>query len=241
MSRVKLMLLGVFAVLVMSASASASASAGVLHFDVCEELTSSISNGYTSLEKCVKSEGPTGGKWTKYKLPVGRVLNVVSKGTQTFVLKSTALSLTVKIECTTEKDTGTAENPTGGGAGKDTSKIEFTGCTVPEPTGQGCKVKEPITAEANTELTEFTGKPADNFTPKGTNFTEITFTGCSTAELNKTFPVKGTDIGIGLPNTSELEFTNESSSLTFGGEPAKLKGKSSIKMEGNEADLIILL
>ena len=226
MFRAKLMLLGVFAVVAMSAMVSASASAAVQHWDVCEELASSISNGFTTLVKCVKSEGPTGGKWTKYKLLVGTVLNVDSKGTATFILKSTALGLTTKIECTTEANNGTIENPTGGGAGKDTNTIKFSGCMVPEPENQNCKVTEPIIAEAVTELTEFSGKPADLFRPKNANFTTITFTGCLTAELNKTYPVKGTDTGIALNNTSEQEFTNESSNLTFGGEPAKLKGKA---------------
>ena len=240
MFRAKLMLLGVFAVVAMSAVVSASASAAVQHWDVCEELASSISNGFTTLEKCVKSEGPTGGKWTKYKLPTGTVLKVDSKGTATFILKSTALGLTTKIECTTEVNNGTIENPAGGGAGKDTNTIKFSGCTAPEPTGQGCKVTEPIVAEALTELTEFNAKPADEFKPKNANFTTITLTGCSTAELNKEYPVKGTDTGISLNNTSEQEFTNESSNLTFGGEPAKLKGKSSLLMEGNGANILVL-
>ena len=239
MFRAKLMLLGVFAV-AMSAMVSASASAAVQHWDVCEELTSSVSNGFTTLEKCVKSEGPTGGKWTKYKLPVGTVLKVDSKGTVTFIIKGTVIGLTIKIECTAEANNGTIENPTGGGAGKDTSTIKFSGCTVPEPTGQGCIVTEPIVAEATTELTEFSAKPADLFKPKNTNFTSITFTGCSSGELNKTYPISGTFTGIALNNTSEQEFTNESSNLTFGGEPFKLKGKSSLLMEGNKANILVL-
>ena len=237
MSRIKLMLLGVCSVLAMGAVASTSASATVLHFDVCEEVATSSSN-YASLTACVTSGARAGGIWTKYKL--ANVLKVVSTGTEKFVLKSTALTLTVKIECSTEKDSGTAENPSGGGAGRDTDTIEFTGCTVPEPTGLGCKVKEPIIAEAITELTEFSTKAADEFKPKNANFTEITLEKCSNTELNKTFPVKGTDTGIAVNGSSELEFTNESSNLTFGTEPAKLKGKSQVLMEGSKAHLVIL-
>ena len=226
MFKVKPILLSLFAVFATSVFASTftSASAAVLHWDVCEELTSSLSNGFTTLEKCAKSEGPTGGKWTKYKLPAGTVLKVDSKGTTVFTFKTTILGLTLKIECTTKSDKGTIENPTGGGAGKGTDTTTFTGCSVPEPTGQGCRVKEPIVAEAATELVEFgAGKvAADEFKPKNANFTEVTFERCSTTELNKTYPIKGTDVGIVLNSTSELEFTNESSSLTFGGEPAKL-------------------
>ena len=235
------MALSVFAVLAVSAVASASASAAVQHFDVCEELTNSIANGFTTLGKCVKSELPTGGKWTKYKLPSPTVLNVTSKGTTTFSLKTTALGFTVKIDCTTEKDKGTIKNPTGGGAGEDEDRIEFSGCTVSEPTGEGCTVDEPIVAEALTVLTEFSAKPADQFKPKGgANFTEVTLEGCSTAELKKTYAIKGTDIGIALNETSELEFTAASSSLTFGGEPATLKGKSQILMENSTAHILIL-
>ncbi len=243
MSKVKLMLLSVFAVLAMGAVASSSASATVFHFDVCEEVSTTASTNYTSLATCVASGVPSGGKWTKYKIPTGTSLKVDSKtGAEKFVLKTKALTLTVKIECTNETDRGTAENPAGGGAGKDKEVIEFTGCTVPEPTGLGCKVKEPIVASAITELVEFSGKAADEFKPEvtGGNFTEVTLVGCSNAELNKTFPVKGTDTGIGLNATSELEFTVASSGLTFGGEPASLKGKASVLMEGNGADLLIL-
>ncbi len=241
MSKVKLMLLSVFAVLAMGAVASSSASATVFHFDVCEEVSATAGTNYSSLATCVASGTPTGGKWTKYKIPTGTSLKVDSKtGTEKFVLKTKALTLTVKIECTNETDRGTAENPAGGGAGKDKEVIEFTGCTVPEPAGLGCKVEEPIIAKANTELVEFSGKAADEFKPEGANFTSITFKGCSTTELNKTFTVQGTDTGIALNATSELEFTVASSNLTFGGEPATLKGKASVLMEGNGADLLIL-
>ena len=240
MFKFKLTLFSLFAVLTMSVIGSAMASAAVQHTYVCEELTSSVSNGFENLSKCVKSEGASGGKWTKYKLAAGVSLKASSKGTSTFVLKSRALSLTVKIECTTEADKGAGENPTGGGAGKGADTIEFTGCTVPEPAGQNCTVKEPIISEANTELTEFSGKAAIEFKPKSTNFTEITFAGCSANEINKTYPIKGTDIGIAVNNTSEREFTVASSNLSFGGEPTTLKGKSQVLMEGSTAHLLIL-
>ena len=161
------------------------------------------------------------------EIPSGSTEKITSKGTESFTLKSTVLSLTAKIVCTTESGKGTIENPTGKGAGKDTDTIEFSGCTVPEPVGQGCKVSEPIKVEANSELVEFSAKAADEFKPKSTNFTEVSLTGCSLSELNKAYPIKGTATGIALNNTSELEFTNTSSSLTFGGEPAKLKREES--------------
>ena len=241
MSKLKLTMLSLFAVFTMSVIGSAMASAAVQHIYVCEELTSSISNGFENLTKCVKSEGALGGKWTKYKMAAGVSLKATSKGTSTFMFKSTALGLTTKIDCTTEADTGTGENPTGGGAGKGSDRIEFSGCTVSEPAGNGCKVTEPITAEARTELTEFNGRAAVEFKPKGANYTEITFTGCSTSELNKTYPIKGSDIGIAVNSTSEREFTVASSdTLTFGGEPTTLKGKSQVLMEGSTAHLLVL-
>lgn len=240
MSKVKLILISLLAVFIISAATSASASAVTQHFDICEELSGSPSNGYSTLEKCTKNESPTGGKWTKYKLPPGTILKVDSKGTTKFTFKTTLLTQTLKIECTTKKDQGTIENPSGGGAGKDTDTIEFTGCTVPEPTGQNCTVREPIQAEATTELTEFSTKAADEFKPKATNFTEITLEKCRNTELSKIFPVKGTDTGIAVNASSELEFTNESSNLTLGAEPAKLKGNSQVLIEGSKAHLVVL-
>ncbi len=241
MTNMKLIFLSLVSVFAISVLASGSASATVFHFDVCEEVSTTAGTNYSSLATCVASGTSTGGKWTKYKIPTGTSLKVDSKtGAEKFVLKIKALTLTIKIECTNETDRGTAENPAGGGAGKDKEIIEFTGCTVPEPAGQGCKVKEPIIADATTELVEFNGKAADEFKPEGTLFTVITFTGCSNAEINKSFPVGGTDTGIALNATSELEFTVASSNLTFGGEPVTLKGKASVLMEGNGAHLLIL-
>ncbi len=240
MTNMKLIFLSLFSVFAISVLASGSASATVFHFDVCEEVSTSAGTNYTSLATCVASGTPTGGKWTKYKIPTGTSLKVDSKASEKFVLKTKALTLTVKIECTNETDRGTAENPAGGGASKGKKLTEFTGCTVPEPAGLGCKVNEPIIAKATGELVEFSGKAADEFKPEGTNFTEVTFQGCSSPELNKTYPVKGTDIGIALNATSELEFTVASSNLTFGGEPVTLKGKASVLMEGNGAHLLIL-
>ncbi len=202
MLRIRLLLVGLFVMFAVSAITSASASA-------------------TTQRWFVKGE----------ELASGKVEKVVSKGTEKFILKSTALALTVKIECTTEKSKGTIENPSGGGAGKGTDVIEFSGCTVPEPAGEGCKITEPIKAEASMELVEFSEKAADEFKPKTTNFTELVFTGCSSTELDKTYPIKGTDTGIALNTTSELEFTNTSGNLTYGGEPAKLKGKSELELE----------
>ena len=240
MSKVKLILMSLLAVFIISAAASASASALTQHFDICEELSSSLFNGFSTLEKCTKSESPTGGKWTKYKRAAGSRFNVLMRLTAAFFLREILLGLESKITCLKGHGKGSRINPTGGGPGEGTETIELSECTVPEPTGQNCKVSEPIVTEVNTKLVEFTAKPADEFKPSGTNFMEFTLTGCSTAELNKTYPVKGADTGIVLNNTSELEFTNASTDLKVEGEAAKLQAKSIVLVEGSEAHLISL-
>ncbi len=241
MTDMKLIFLSLVSVFAVSVLASESASATVFHFDVCEEVSTTAGTNYTSLATCVASGTPTGGKWTKYKIPVGTSLKIDGKiGTEKFVFKTKALTLTTKIECANGAGNGTIENPAGGGAGKDRGTVEASSCTVTEPSGLGCKVKEPIVVGGVSELVEFSGKAADELKSEGANITEIVFTGCSNSELNKTFPVRGTDTGIALNATSELEFTVASSNLTFAGEPATLKGKVNVLMEGNGAHLLIL-
>ncbi len=203
MLRIKLILTSLLVMLTASVVASTSASA-------------------TPLRWLVNGE----------EIASGTVEKTTSKGTTTFTLKSVVLTLTAKIECSTEKDEGTIQNPTGEGNGSDTDVVHFTGCTVPEPSGLGCKVSEPITFEATTELKMFSEKLADEYKPKGTKFGEITFSGCSVTELNKSFSVKGTYDGIILNSTSEFEFIPSSSALTLGGEPATLKGKSKQELAG---------
>ncbi len=160
-------------------------------------------------------------------------MEVESSGTEAFVLKSVAPGPTpIKITCNVESDSGTILNPNGGGAGTSEERIEFKTCTVNEPAGGGCKVKEPIIAEAVDVLELVGGAAQVKFSPVGVNFTEITLENCINAGLNKAYPVKGTDNGIVRNGTSEIEFTAATSHLTFGGENATLKGKTVVMGKG---------
>jgi hypothetical protein len=224
MSRTKLMLLGLLAAFAVSAVASASAMAVVPSWYVCKKGDGTLGS------LCLSG---TSGEYGWLLLPLLERLTVHSAlASGNAVLKSTAAGNPIKIECSTLKGEGWIENPTGA-AGKDLEKAEFTGCSLTEPTGQGCTIKEPIVVETETELINET---EDKFKPLPSHeFTSIELKSCHTTALNGLHVVNGTAIGI-LSNTmSEVEFTKASteSTLTFGGEPASFKAKVLVLTDEN--------
>jgi hypothetical protein len=156
---------------------------------------------------------------------------VKSKGEKSFELESTIGVTPVLITCTTQTGPGTGWNPepfatsNGRGAAK---ALTYEGCTVLKPAGCEVPGKKVVTngLQAIVEESKTLGVGA-KFTPtSGEVFAEVTLEKCSTSEFNKKYAVKGSDFGIAHKN--QLEFTNASSGLTFGGSKAQLRGLSTV-------------
>ncbi|MHB1859588.1 MAG: hypothetical protein ACYCUM_05665 [Solirubrobacteraceae bacterium] len=134
-----------------------------------------------------------------------------------FTLSAPALK--VKIVCAKEAATGQLEL-----AGKDSASIEFTECEGKEEAA-ACKVAEPISVKANTQLEAVAGVLEDKFTPAVAGpFTEIELEGCAIANF---YPVEGTVNGEVVNATEELNFREGAGqNLTLAGAPAVFFGKS---------------
>jgi hypothetical protein len=156
---------------------------------------------------------------------------VKSKGEKSFELESTIGVTPVLITCTTQTGAGTGWNPepfatsSGRGAAK---ALTYEGCTVSKPSGCEIPGKKVVTKELQAVIEESkTFGVGAKFTPASAEtFAEITFEKCGTSEFNKKYVVKGSDFGIAHKN--QLEFTNASSALTFGGSKAQLRGLSTV-------------
>jgi hypothetical protein len=168
-------------------------------------------------------------------------INVKSVNTTEFELETSIGGESTLINCTTESGTGSAWNPnpieTKAGEGKTTMTLE--GCTVSKPSGCAIPGKKIVTNELHEVLEEDkTLGPGSKFTPaSGEIIAEITLEKCSKGELNKKYTVKGSAFGIA--NEHLVEFTNASSSLTFGGSEAKLRGKIKQEDEGGNLEMIL--
>lgn len=214
-------LLGVF---------SAHAEEGVLHFYVCR-----FEPGLYDTNAC-NSEPQVLLQYHR-TTPGSSPEEVKSEGAKSFELETTISGNSTLITCTTQKGPGTIWNPepfstsNGKGAAK---AITYEGCAVSKPTGCEIPGKKVVTNELQATLEESKafGRGA-KFTPaSGETFAEVTFEKCAKGELNKKYAVKGSAFGIAKLN--QVEFTNASSSLTFGGNEALFRGLSSVvEPEGN--------
>jgi hypothetical protein len=204
----------------------------VLHWSECKKQT----GGKYKSNACNEAGAPNEYEWAQ--LATATRSKTVSSGGK-FVLTSTVAGSGVKIECNKEEGTGWIENPTGGGAGTGLFEAKFKECSVPAPTGQHCKVKEPIEFKASTELVNQEGLIEEKLTPSGgSNFGTVTFEGCANSALNKSYNVGGTEYGI-LTGSSSVKFTPATSSkLAFAGEEATLEGTSKQEIEGGGATLV---
>jgi hypothetical protein len=106
-------------------------------------------------------------------------------------------------------------------------KLQFTGCSMPEPSGSGCTV--PATLETN-EMNSSTKEMTTTYKPAaGLEEKVITFTisGCTGgfAALNGSKSVKGSASAVTEESLPISEMFNESSgsSLTFGGQAAQFE------------------
>jgi hypothetical protein len=198
MSRIKLIMLCMLAVLAIGGVTSASASAAFnLEWEVCEEVAGAGTEPPVKFDdhKCnTKTKALAERKWEWKKLVGTR--NVTSKG-GAFTLEVSGK----KITCTAVTDKGTI---TGGKPGTDLAEeIRFTGCKAG---ANGCEVKSgppPVVAfgtiavtNIKTTLEEVAGKLVDKFEQKtvGTTkeFVTLEFNGTTCAgEGFVTTKVKG--------------------------------------------------
>jgi hypothetical protein len=218
MSKIRLILVGLLLACAIDAALAASASAALIWLE-CKNV--GAGNGFHANPLC-NDPPQAGGTYAWVAIPRGVRLKTKSSGVP-FTLKGTLAGVKITTECKKEQDEGWLENPAGTGNGTDLESTTFTECTV-APTGQECKVKEPIKSLTNTALISVDIKVEDHFTPEGAHFEEITFEGCKTSALNGTFPVNGGAYGVIPTESSLLQFSGETSELTFGGNPARLSG-----------------
>ncbi|MGH8301579.1 MAG: hypothetical protein ACRET5_08950 [Steroidobacteraceae bacterium] len=212
------------AVFAVSAVASASASAQP-HWWLCKKVTS----GKFLNAHCTESGA---GTWEWEALPAETSVKVKSKGGKS-VLESPGKI----IECKKVEDTGSIENPTGGGAGiGKLTEAKFSECTVTKPAK--CTVTEPIVVKnAKTALSEpEAGVFHETFTPEeeeGKLFTEIKLGGSECAGKGK-FKVRGKATATVNGANAELTFTGALSELTLGEEVATFESKETQETEAGE-------
>ena len=171
------------------------------------------------------------------------------KGTSNLVLSGTVLEAPTKLEATGVKcveATISNEVVSSENMAVDAGKLEFTGVKVVEPAG--CTVAETLTTEAlKTRLymdSTTTTKVFDRFEPAAGEtgkFISIKISGCAIAG---TYPVKGFTYGEAenatgvLASNQPLAFnaaTNEVSTLTLGGNPAKITGEANNELASGAA------
>jgi hypothetical protein len=105
-------------------------------------------------------------------------------------LEGTISGFETAIECTSVEGTGWVENTEEPTSAIGSVTLTYTGCSVPKPAGIGCKVKEGKIAGQETTFKAIEAE-AIEVKPVGTKLASITIEGCSTAALNKTFPLTG--------------------------------------------------
>ncbi len=223
MSRIKLTMLSLLAVLALSAAASATASAATHQW---------IING-TPLATGEKTEIQ------------GNNLPYVQEGQ----FESTIGGLNIHLYCQTALVPSGASNVLEGGAnGKAKILIEFRGCAIFQVTKAGvseplstCKIEsEPILAEAEGELKEagiLTLKPLSTSEEGGTVFSKFNITKVTgTCAIEGKYKVKGSQACV-IPHfgvdayVGVLECTPGGSSLTLLAEPARLYLGTGITLE----------
>ena len=176
MSRVRLIMLSVFAVLALSAVASASSASAIGWW-----VENNARNGSEALPATIKAE---------FSEDLG-------------FIKSHITLNGITVECTgmSFNNTENKEEPTGsfieGTTGGRIKNARFTGCAVTNPPGCGITNAIITLLEATLKLEEIGGKAFVKFTPTGTNFASFTFTNAAACGVlaNKTINVKGSTKG----------------------------------------------
>ena len=246
MSRSRLVLLAFLAVLAASAYASASASALHWHAVRCNDKPANDAHSPRRNADNGQCEGSLNFARHLYELEnfllkEAELLGITSAGGQQ-VLGATIAGVTVKVVCKKIDNTGTVENPTGGGIGKAKITALYLACGT-EPATLKCAVTgEMFTAPSLHGLLEGSeASPVVKLTPKeGTTLAEIKLEKCATEALNGTYKVTGSALAkLSSNGSSLLSFKEEkaSSMLEVGGTKASLEGEDQVIIEGGGAIL----
>ena len=217
MSRIKVLMLSVFAVLAVAAVSSASASA--LVWLECSNPANGTGNGttYGTEAECLKDEnGGAGKSWER--LPLLGEVNVTSLGlTQTLTGAGSALVIT----CTHVESETDFFNANGMGKGN-TLSTEYTGCVVSKPTGCGYVTSSNVNVNGTIELVAnlpsllvtVGGVSTDEITQNNGEFVNMILEkskdggGCGL--LAKESKLKGSMLAKVNNSTEELEFEGKS-------------------------------
>jgi hypothetical protein len=139
-------------------------------------------------------------------------------------IQTVLAGVAVEVVCTSVMSGGTLTNKEAGGEmfGHGTEiSIEFSGCTVSKPAGQGCKVsggKFVLPNVTSSTTVNASGEMVVKYTPtSGETFGEIALEGCKAAFLNMTLPLKGSFTSAPSGGT---RFMNASLSLSLRWGPA---------------------
>jgi hypothetical protein len=170
----------------------------------------------------------TGAKFKHVAIPIGTSTEarVVSEGN--VALKSTHAGVKLGLRATGAEDVGVMENQeiagehVVGGTGTTT----YTGVTVTEPAGKGCKVPgEKIVTKELRATTAGQGMFGKLTPASGTVFAEFAIEGCSVSALNTTYKVEGSIKCPVLGATVICTHTEvtEQGTLTLAGLPAAVE------------------
>jgi hypothetical protein len=233
MSRTKLILAGLLALLVVGVVASASTSTPASASGSCKSVGTP---GY-----CVEG-APL----------VSSSAEVEGTNIGASILKGTVASVTSEVKCEKGKLTGTIEGGAAGTVGKSTAKMTFEECKLVTPASCKLTTKTIGTSELNDEL-ELTGSAKrieDKFEPtEGATFASIGIEGkessCVIAHVGegKLFPVSGSQVcEIDTSNTeAEAEATTHKMKCTnpvglkIGGNKAEITSEVAVKLTSGKS------
>jgi hypothetical protein len=211
MSRLKMLGLGLLALLAVGAMASASASASGPYV-------------YTA----GSSE------------PLMGALELTATQSGTSELKGVIAGTAITIQCEeghSEETHGENVLTTGIEHFLGLTFFHFLKCTVTKPAGKGCLVENGLVRVHSHILGLIIGGvPRIRFAPLAGNFANINIDGCSNSALNGSFPVAGFAQAIPNNTSSKLEFTEGSGSgLEFAGNAATFIANFAVEMTGGGA------
>jgi hypothetical protein len=161
------------------------------------------------------------------------------------IFKWTTLGVKFEVTCKTVTGSGSFTNEEPANKvhrAKGSVEVDFTSCTVNKPAGLGCKVKEPIFFDADTETVEGLGAGKNEmgleFKPAvGSVLYGIVIESCIVAGV---YEITGTAIGTGNPAPTERfsgatnVFTNAMTkeTLKHGGNPAEISNLTTVTKAG---------
>jgi hypothetical protein len=239
--------LAVLCALALSAFASASASAAAGRAYTC---TTTASSKNFSDEHCIVPTEPEKGTRGHVLIAEGTKTDIIATNAKTAssttaaapaTLKGTLAGVKTDVSCTTvENDPEVTSYLLNGATSvSGRGRLVYSGCTVKEPVGKGCVVKN---GKITTEELEATtaGQTANNkleFKSVGANFAIIPIEGCANeAPPKANYPVTGSLVATteGATTRTTIAAVETENKLKFGGNKAGIEGTITISMEGGQ-------